>query len=248
MWTATIIEHMFAHRPDGIKDGRPGSVRARALATTHARGAIPVSNPTRRRTTLAIVSDIAVRKLVTVREDILTEGGSADRGDPLVKAAALAVIANPYVGRPLTAQLEELVAPSGAIGTLLGERAVTALGAPVESYGQAALVGLAGEQEHAAACLAGGFGDAFRECVGGGLAWLPSVTKRCTAGDPVDVPLAFKDELWVGSHYDAMTVRVPDAPGPDEIVVVAAVASRGRLHARLGGLTREDAMTAAGPV
>jgi hypothetical protein len=194
---------------------------------------------------LAIMSDIAVRKLVTVREDILTEGGSADRGDPLVKAAAIAVIANPYVGRPLTAELEELVAPSGAIGTLLGERAVAALGAPVESYGQAALVGLAGEQEHAAACLAGGFGDAFRECVGGGLAWLPSVTKRCTAGDPVDVPLAFKDELWVGSHYDAMTVRVPDAPGPDEIVVVAAVASRGRLHARLGGLTREEAMAEA---
>jgi hypothetical protein len=190
------------------------------------------------------MSDIAVRKLVTVREEILTEGGRADEGEPLVKVAALAVIANPYVGRPLSAELEELVAPSGAIGRLLGERAVAALDAPVESYGQAAVVGLAGEQEHAAACLSSGFGDAFRECVGGGLAWLPSVTKRSAAGESVDVPLAFKDELWVGSHLDAITVRAPDAPAADEIVVVAAVASRGRLHARLGGLTRDEAVAA----
>lgn len=197
---------------------------------------------------MGTLSDIAVRKLLTVREEVLTEGGRADRGGPLVKVAALAVIANPYVGRPLTAELEELVAPSGAIGSLLGERAVAALDAPVESYGQAALVGLAGEQEHAVACLAGGFGDALRECVGGGLAWLPSVTKRCTAGDAVDVPLAFKDELWVGSHYDAITVRAPDAPAPDEIVVVAAVASRGRMHARLGGLSRDEALAGLEPV
>jgi hypothetical protein len=196
---------------------------------------------------MAELSDIAVRKLVTAREEILTEGGRADRGDPLVKAAALAVIANPYVGRPLTPELEELVAPSGAIGMLLGERAVAALAAPVESFGQAAVVGLAGEQEHAAACLAGGFGDAVRECVGGGDAWLPSVTKRCTAGESVDVPLVSKDELWVGSHLDAMTVRVPDGPAPDEIVVVVAVASRGRLHARLGGLTRDEALAGRVP-
>jgi len=190
------------------------------------------------------MSEIAVRKLMTMREEVLTEGGRADEGDPLVKAAAAAVIANPYVGRPLSPELEELIAPSGAIGRLLGERAVAALDAPVESYGQAAVVGLAGEQEHAAACLTSGFGDAFRECVGGGLAWLPSVTKRATAGEAVDVPLAFKDELWVGSHMDAMTIRAPDAPGPDEILVVAAVASRGRLHARLGGVTRDEAVAA----
>jgi Amino acid synthesis len=185
--------------------------------------------------------DVAVRKLLTVREEVLTEGGRGDRGGPLVRVAALAVIANPYVGRPVSVELEELVAPSGAVGTLLGSRAAAALDAPVESVGLAAVVGLAGEQEHAAACLAGGFGDAFRETVGGARAWTASVTKRCTAGEPVDVPLAYKDELWVVSHADAITVRVPDAPAPDEIVVVAAVASRGRIHARLGGMSKEDA-------
>jgi hypothetical protein len=186
--------------------------------------------------------ELAVRKIVTVVEEVITEGGRSDEGPPLVKAAALAVIANPYIGRPVAPDLEELVLPSGAIGTLLGDRALAALGgAPVESYGKAALVGLAGEQEHANACITSAFGDALRHAVGGGRAWLSSVTKRCHAGDSVDVPLAYKDEIWVRSHYDAITLRVPDAPGPDEIVVIAAVASRGRLHARLGGMTKDEA-------
>ena len=191
------------------------------------------------------IDDLTVRKLVTIREEILTEGGRADAGAPLVKAAALAVIANPYVDRAFAEGLEELVAPSGAVGTLLGERAAAALGAPVESYGTAAVVGLDGEQEHASACIGTIFGGAFREAVGGGRAWLASVTKRCTAGETIDVPLAYKDEVWVGSHYDAITVRVPDAPAPGEIVVIAAVASRGRLHARAGGLTKHEADASA---
>jgi hypothetical protein len=85
------------------------------------------------------------------------------------------------------------------------------------------------------------FGDAFREAIGGGRSSLSSLSKRCVAGETIDVPLAYKDEVWVGSHHDAITVRVPDAPAPDEIVVVAAVASRGRLHARSGGLTKQEA-------
>jgi len=187
------------------------------------------------------IADLAIRKLITIREEVLTEGGRAEVGGPLMKAAAIAVIANPYVGRPFAETLEELVAPSGAVGALLGERAAAALGAPVESYGTAAAVGLYGEQEHATACITSMFGDAFREAVGGGRSPVSSVTKRCVAGETVDVPLAYKEEVWVGSHHDAITVRVPDAPSLDEIVVIAAVASRGRLHARSGGLTKEEA-------
>jgi hypothetical protein len=190
---------------------------------------------------MSVMPDVAVRKLVTIVEEVLVEGGRSDPGRPLIKAAALAVIANPYVGRPFSEDLEELVAPSAAIGTLLGERAAAATGPAIESYGAAALVGLAGEQEHANACLTTLFGDAFRETVGGGLAPLSSVTKRCSAGEAVDVPLNDKDEIWVRSHYDTITARVPDAPAADEIVVIAALASRGRLHARLGGLSKSEA-------
>jgi hypothetical protein len=189
------------------------------------------------------VSASEIRKLVTVVEEVLIEGGRSD-GDPLLKAAAMAVIANPYAGLAVVEDLSELVRPSAALGGLLGERAAAALGVPVESYGKAALAGMAGEQEHAVACITTPFGDALREAVGGGEAWLSSFTKRCGPGEAVDVPLAYKDEIWVRSHYDGITVRVPDAPGPGEIVVIAAVASRGRLHQRLGGMSVGEARAA----
>jgi hypothetical protein len=56
------------------------------------------------------------------------------------------------------------------------------------------------------------------------------------------VPLAYKDALYVRSHYDAMEVRISDAPLPDEVVVVAVVANRSHLNARLGGLRKEEAV------
>jgi len=183
---------------------------------------------------------LAIRKIVVVVEEVLTEGGRSDEGGPLRKVAALAVIANPYAGRPWSENLDELVEPSRELAALLAKRAREALGAEVESFGKGAIVGLAGEQEHANACLTTVFGDAFREVIGGGKAWLPSVTKRASAGAPMDIPLAYKDALWVRSHYDAITVAVEDAPLPDEILVGLAVANRGRINARLGGLRKEE--------
>lgn len=181
-----------------------------------------------------------IRKLLTVREEIRTEAGRAD-GPPLVKAAAIAVIANPYVGRPFSEELGELTEHRLELGRLLGRTAAAALGLEAQSYGKAALVGLAGETEHAVATKTGEFGDGVRATVGGSQ-WISSVSKRCAPGTPVDVPLAGKDEIWVRSHYDAVTVLVPDAPLPDEIAVILAVASRGRLHARVGGLGRDEAL------
>jgi hypothetical protein len=181
-----------------------------------------------------------IRKFVLVTEEILEEGGRADAGGPLRKVASLAVIANPYAGKPWSETLDQLVQPSAELARELARRAVEGLGAPVESYGKAAVVGVAGEQEHANACLTSVFGDAFRETVGGGKAWLPSVTKRASAGATLDIPLAYKDALWVRSHYDAITVRVEDAPAPHEILVGLAVSNRGRINARLGGLRKEE--------
>jgi hypothetical protein len=184
---------------------------------------------------------LEIRKLLTVVEEIRTEGGRSD-DPPLRKAAAAAVVRNPYAGRPYSEELDEIVGPSGELGALLGESAAEALGEPAESYGKAALVGTAGEQEHAVAIKTSVMGDAFRDTIGGATAWLPSVSKRCAPGTPVDVPLCFKDEVWVRSHYDAITVTVPDAPLADEIVLIVALASRGRLNARLGGKTKAQAL------
>lgn len=183
---------------------------------------------------------LAIRKVVTVVEEVRSEGGRSD-GDPLRKAATAVVIDNPYAGREFSEDLSELIEPSAELGKLIGERCAEALGAPVESHGKAVLVGTAGEQEHGNAVKTTSFGNPFREAFGGGKAWLPSTTKRCGPGASVDVPLCFKDEIWVRSHYDTITVTVPDAPAPEEIVLIGAVASRGRLNARLGGKSKAEA-------
>lgn len=181
---------------------------------------------------------IEIRKIVTVSEEIRGEAGrSADK--PLRRAAAMAVVSNPYAGR-YQDDLSELVRFSGELGAMLGARAVEALQAPAESYGKGAIAGVAGEQEHANAFLTTIFGDALREAVGGGKAWISSTTKVGALGASLDVPLAHKDALYVRSHYDTFEVRVPDAPRPDEVVVVVVVASGARLNERLGGLRKDD--------
>jgi hypothetical protein len=181
-----------------------------------------------------------IRKLVAYCEEIRSEGGRDDGLGPLRKVACLGVVANPYAGR-WSQDLGELVELSGGLATALAERALEVLGGPVESYGKGAIVGLRGEQEHANACMTSVFGDAFRRAIGGGEAWLPSVTKRGPAGTSIDIPICYKDEIWVRSHYDSITVCIPDAPLEDELVVVLGVANRGRINARLGGLTKEQA-------
>jgi hypothetical protein len=184
---------------------------------------------------------LEVRKVLCVVEETRSAAGRAVAA-PLRKVAAMAVVRNPLAGKGFVEDLTGLVEPSEALGRDLGERAQELLGAPVESYGKGAICGIAGEQEHANACLTSAFGNAFRKAIGGGEAWISSATKVGSPGTAIDVPLAYKDELWVRSHYDAIELRVPDAPMPDEIVVIAVVADRGRLHARLGGMTVEEAL------
>lgn len=160
--------------------------------------------------------------------------------EPLVKAAVAVVIRNPFAGQWVE-DLSPLTEPSASLGTELGRRAVALLGGrPVESYGKGGLAGLDGEQEHVVACITTVFGDAFRDAVGGGKAWISSASKTVAAGAQIDIPLAFKDEVYVRSHYDAITIALPDAPRPDELVLIAAVATGGRPNARVGGLTVSD--------
>lgn len=181
-----------------------------------------------------------VRKWATVVEEIHTEMGRGDSGPRLRKVAVCAVVRNPHAGQ-FVADLSDLVAASKPLADQMSRRAAAALGDPVESYGKGGIVGINGDQEHINALLTTVFGDALRAAAGGGTAWIPSMTKRGVAGTAIDIPLAYKDALYVRSHYDGITVAVPDAPAPDEIVVVAAYANRGRLNARLGGLARQDA-------
>jgi amino acid synthesis protein len=180
-----------------------------------------------------------IRKLVTVIEEIQEDGGRRlDR--PLRKVAAVAVIENPFAGR-FVEDLQELVKTGEELGDVLGRRAVAALGAPVHSFGKAAVVGVEGEHEHAAAILHPTLGAPFRAAVGGGKAIIPSAAKLGGPGTAIDVPLHFKDAAFVRTHFDAMEVRLADAPKAHEILVALVVTDGGRPHPRIGGLTVDEA-------
>ena len=182
-----------------------------------------------------------IRKLIVeVDETRIEMGRPID--PPTRRALAMAVIENPYAGG-YTENLDELIAIGEELGALLGERCVQALGiAPDEaqSYGKAAIVGEAGELEHAAAILHPKLGAPLRRAVGKGAALVPSAKKRGGLGTAIDVPLGHKDAAFVRSHFDAMEARVADAPRANEIVVAVVVTDSGRPLARIGGLQSAD--------
>jgi hypothetical protein len=122
-------------------------------------------------------------------------------------------------------------------------RCVQALGiAPehAQSYGKAAIVGEAGELEHAAAVLHPKLGAPLRQAVSKGAALVPSAKKRGTLGTAIDVPLGHKDAAFVRTHFDAMEARVSDAPFANEILVAVVVTDSGRPLPRIGGLQVAD--------
>ncbi len=163
-----------------------------------------------------------------------------DTVPPLRKAAAVAIIDNPFAGR-FVQDLAPLTRASAAIGREICAIAVRLL-APDQavSYGKAAVIGSNGEQEHGNAMLTTVFGNVMREAVGGGRAWISSMTKRAAPGAMIDIPLAHKDALYVRSHYDGMTLTLHDAPQPNEIAIIAVYATRGRPNQRVGGLSAAD--------
>jgi hypothetical protein len=187
------------------------------------------------------MSKAKIRKIVVVVDEIHSEMGQAI-SPPARRAAAIAVIENPFAGR-FVEKLDELMDIGEELGGLLGERAVAALGvAPsqIESYGKAALVGENGELEHAAAILHPKLGKPLRAAVEKGAALVPSSKKRAGPGAALDIPLGHKDAAFVRSHFDGMEVRVSDAPRANEILVAVAVTDSGRPLARVGGLQKGE--------
>ena len=182
-----------------------------------------------------------IRKIIVQVDEVRIEMGQTVN-PPTRRAVAIAVIANPYAGR-FVEDLTELIDVGEELGGLLGERCVTALGiapAQAESYGKAAIVGEAGELEHAAAILHPKLGAPLRKAVEKGAALVPSAKKMGTLGTAIDVPLGHKDAAYVRSHFDAIEARVSDAPRPHEIVVAVAVTDSGRPLARIGGLQKHE--------
>jgi len=182
-----------------------------------------------------------IRKLITIIEETKSEMDKSVQ-PPTRKAAAVAVIANPFAGK-YEQDLKSLMDIGEELGGLLAQRAVAALGIPggkAESYGKAAIVGEAGELEHAAAILHPQMGKPVRAVLEKGAALIPSAKKMGGPGTPIDVPLGHKDAAFVRSHFDGMEVRVSDAPRAGEILVAIVVTDSGRPLPRVGGLQKSE--------
>jgi len=188
-----------------------------------------------------------VRKWYLHDEEVLAnETGRRADGQPLRRIVVAAAIHNPYAGT-FSEDLSRIVEDSDALGKEFGRRIVAALGGDrAQSYGKACLVGTNGEYEHGNAFLTQTFADPVREAIGGGKAWVPSTGKVSGPGTSLDIPLAHKDALYVRSNYDTITVSFGDAPRADEVVIAFAFATRGRLHARLGGIAADEVVGADG--
>ena len=175
---------------------------------------------------------VEIRKIIATREVVSSElGVRAPRS--VVRAVGMAVITNPFAGR-----FVEDLRPLFEAGAMLGERLmpelVKLLDRPAVSYGKGALVGVDGEMEHGGACVHPMLGKPMRAAIGGGKAVISSNVKVAAAGAILDVPLGHKDDSWSFAHFDTITVSVADAPRPNEILVVLAIADGGRLQNRCG--------------
>lgn len=181
------------------------------------------------------MADFRLRKLTLQIEEIHHDGG-ADAVPPRQRAAILALVQNPFAGR-FHADLQGAMEDLKPLGLTMSQRLIAALGgrAGIDAYGKGAIVGAAGEAEHGALWHVPG-GYAMRELLGESRAIVPSAMKVGAMAATLDVPLGHINAAYVRSHFDAITVSMPDGPRADEILFVLAMAKGGRVHARMGGL------------
>jgi len=183
---------------------------------------------------------MVVRKIVTVVEEIHTEGGRPV--DPPARVVVVAaVVRNPWAGQGFVDDLGPGIdANASDLGELLAPQVLDALGSPAQAYGKAAIVGLDGEIEHGSALIHTlKFGDHFRKAAGA-TTLLPAVEKRGPAGVVFDIPLKHITDATLRSHHQTVEVRIADAPHPDELVIALAAAAQGRPQQRLAPLSTEQ--------
>ena len=184
--------------------------------------------------------EVQLRKRVIVVEEVFHEGGPI-AATPLRRAAALAVIHNPFAGKyvPEIAGFMEDLNP---LGLEMAKALVSALGGDskiVEGYGKGAIVGQAGELEHGALWHVPG-GYAMREILGNAKAIVASTKKVGGPGTRLDVPITHINASYVRSHFDSMEVGITDAPKANEILLALVMTTGPRVHARVGGLKASE--------
>lgn len=184
--------------------------------------------------------EVKIRKFLVSVEDIFHEGGPI-AATPHRRGSILAVIENPYAGA-FHQDIQPFMDDLKPLGLLMAQKLLVALGgdpAVIEGYGKGAIIGEAGEIEHAALWHAPG-GYAMRDVLGGAKAIVPSTKKLGGPGTRLDVPVTHINASYVRDHFDAMEVGVTDAPRAMEMVVALVMTTGPRVHARSGGLKASD--------
>lgn len=185
------------------------------------------------------MSKLNLRKTVYSVEEIFHEGGPAP-ANPLRRAAALAIIENPFAGR-YEPDIQWFMEDLKPLGMQMATRLVELLGGAdhIEGYGKGAMVGEAGELEHGALWHAPG-GYAMRELLNDSNAIVPSSKKVAGVGGRLDVPITHINASYVRSHFDSMEVGLNDAPKANEMALVLVMSTGPRIHDRAGGLAAKD--------
>lgn len=185
---------------------------------------------------------LTIRKTTVVIDEVRLEAGRSD-GDALRRVAMMVAVTNPLVDR-FEPDLSDMSRVGGELGLMMAERVLLEFGGDanqIEGYGKGAIVGALGEIEHGYALITRPFARPIRAAFGpNATAWMTSAVKRGPIGCHLDLPIASKQALYVRSHYDTMDVAMPDAPLANDIVIALVATSRGRLHARIGGLRLQD--------
>jgi len=181
-----------------------------------------------------------IRKIVVLSETAYREMDK-ELKQPIQKIAVMAVVKNPGAGKYIE-DLQSFIDKGDELGELLTKKAMEIIGRDnIESFGKGAIVGSEGEIEHGAAMNHVKFGNAMRRALGFPCKTIvPSTVVRGAPGVTLNVPLVHREANLVRSHFDAIEVRVTDAPKTDELVIIAAFAYGGRPLSRLGGLKKEE--------
>ena len=180
-----------------------------------------------------------LRKMMTFIETIYHENGPTP-DSPRCRAAIVAITANPFAGT-WQEDLQSAMQDLKPLGLQMTDALINAMGGieGIDAYGKAALAGEDGELEHTAMWHVPG-GYAMRERLGEARAIVPSAMKVGGPGTPIDIPLGHINAAYVRSHFDAMEVRLPDAPRSGELMFALAMSRGPRIHHRMGGLQTHE--------
>jgi hypothetical protein len=187
-----------------------------------------------------------IRKSVLNVETIHHDGG-VPAPKPLRIAVAAVVMDNPFAGQ-FAADLMPFMNSLKPVAIDLTRQMLAALGAKreeIEVFGKGSIVGTDGELEHAAMWHAPG-GAGVKEVLAA-KGFVSAGKMVGTLGSRLQIPLVYVNSPWVRSHYNTTELCIHDAPKPRELVFALAIGTGGRIHARLQGLTREQADAGQGP-